>query len=512
MFRPLRFAGGRSMPRLTRTIGAKVTMALAAIGLMAAIVGVFAIHELSVVSEGTTRLADVLLPSVRALEEMSGSTGRYRLSEMELVRARTADERAAADHGLETEIANIEANQAVYEPAIGSAEERHGYEEFMAEWASYLQLHFQMADLAANGKPEEAHAVMVQASGVFKSVQGKLTALVRRNEESARLARDESRAVYVRSRRWAVGILLGLLCFGAACSGIFVRGVNRTLRHLARDIQGNSERLLSAARTLAASATSLDQGSNEQSATLRTTSASIEQMAATTQQNADDSREAARLVIESTRHVQGSNVALSAMLRSMDDIKDSSAQVSKIMKTINEIAFQTNLLALNAAVEASRAGQAGKGFAVVADEVRRLAERSAQAARDTGKLIEASIASSRDGAARVGELATSIVAITDSVGLLKALVQRVSDASVTQADRLRETTRGIVRLEQLADATSSASHDNLTAGDALAAQAGETLVSVQRLEALTGHRGEPRLNAAPRSDLRVQTRVQGSAA
>ena len=88
MFRLLKFAGGRSMPRITlRTIGVKVTMAIAAMGLVSAIVGVFAIHELSVVSEGTARLADVLLPSVRALEEMSGSTGRYRLSEMELLRA-----------------------------------------------------------------------------------------------------------------------------------------------------------------------------------------------------------------------------------------------------------------------------------------------------------------------------------------------------------------------------------------------------------------------------------------
>ncbi len=134
---------------------------------------------------------------------------------------------------------------------------------------------------------------------------------------------------------------------------------------------------------------------------------------------------------------------------------------------------------------------------------------SVESLEDVSRALQSRL---RDGAARVGELATSIVAITDSVGLLKGLVQRVSDASVTQADRLRETTRGIARLEQLTNATSSASHDNLTAGDALAAQAGETLVSVRRLEALTGHRGQPRLNAAVRPELRVRTRVQDSAA
>jgi methyl-accepting chemotaxis protein len=189
--------------------------------------------------------------------------------------------------------------------------------------------------------------------------------------------------------------------------------------------------------------------------------------------------------MESAGRVQGSNVALAAMLRSMDDIRDSSAKVSKIIKTIDEIAFQTNLLALNAAVEAARAGQAGRGFAVVADEVRRLAERSKHAARDTTALIEASIGSSRDGSARVREVADSIGAITDSVDRLKALVERVSNASGSQADQLRDASQAITRLEQLTDTTATASRENLTAGNALARYADETIEAVRRLEVLT---------------------------
>src|SRR6185295_3293520 len=120
------------------------------------------------------------------------------------------------------------------------------------------------------------------------------------------------------------------------------------------------------------------------------------------------SQQAASLMADVDRKVNESNRALGNMVSSMTSIQDSSAKVARIIKTIDEIAFQTNILALNAAVEAARAGEAGMGFAVVADEVRNLAQRSAQAARDTAGLIEESITRSREGSAKVAQVATSI--------------------------------------------------------------------------------------------------------
>ena len=147
----------------------------------------------------------------------------------------------------------------------------------------------------------------------------------------------------------------------------------------------------------------------------------MEEMASMTRKNAENSRSAAALMAEVDAQVRGSNQALGDMVASMAEIQDASKQVAKIMKTIDEIAFQTNILALNAAVEAARAGEAGMGFAVVADEVRNLAQRSAQAARDTADLIEASIGKAHDGNLKVQQVATSI-----SAGASSRLLARMS--------------------------------------------------------------------------------------
>src|SRR5262245_50213257 len=135
---------------------------------------------------------------------------------------------------------------------------------------------------------------------------------------------------------------------------------------------------------------------------------------------------------EATRVLERSNQSLADMVAAMTSIKESSNRVAKIIKTIDEIAFQTNILALNAAVEAARAGEAGMGFAVVADEVRNLAQRSAQAARDTTTLIEGAITSSDAGSGKVELVASAIDAITKSVGQVKGMRSEVREASQQQ--------------------------------------------------------------------------------
>jgi methyl-accepting chemotaxis protein/methyl-accepting chemotaxis protein-1 (serine sensor receptor) len=179
------------------------------------------------------------------------------------------------------------------------------------------------------------------------------------------------------------------------------------------------------------------------------------------------------------------------MVQAMGEINDSSGRISRIIKVIDEIAFQTNILALNAAVEAARAGEAGMGFAVVADEVRNLAQRSAQAARDTAALIEESIAKSNGGKTRVEHVAGSIRTITTSADQIHMLVDEVSKGSQEQARGIQEIARAITQMEQVTQRTAANAEESSAAAQELSAQSRTLNGIVEELYALieNGHAG-----------------------
>jgi methyl-accepting chemotaxis protein/methyl-accepting chemotaxis protein-1 (serine sensor receptor) len=158
------------------------------------------------------------------------------------------------------------------------------------------------------------------------------------------------------------------------------------------------------------------------------------------------------------------------MLSAMEGIATSSVQISKIIKVIDQIAFQTNILALNAAVEAARAGEAGMGFAVVADEVRNLAQRSAQAAKDTATLIEDSIARSLAGKASVDEVAEAIRSITTQSSRVKVLVDEIHTGSRDQSRGIDQVSRAVLQMEHVTQATASNAEQSAAAANQLKSQ------------------------------------------
>jgi methyl-accepting chemotaxis protein/methyl-accepting chemotaxis protein-1 (serine sensor receptor) len=173
-----------------------------------------------------------------------------------------------------------------------------------------------------------------------------------------------------------------------------------------------------------------------------------------------------------------------------------------IIKTIDEIAFQTNILALNAAVEAARAGEAGMGFAVVADEVRNLAQRSAQAARDTATLIEESIGRAQQGSTRVNVVASAITGITDSVTKVKHLVERVNTASHEQAQGIDQVSRAVAEMEKVTQRNAGPAEESAGISEELNTQAEGSMQIVQQLEVLLGQgdcgpAAQPAAHAAP---------------
>ena len=207
------------------------------------------------------------------------------------------------------------------------------------------------------------------------------------------------------------GCIAGLL-FGVLLTFLVTRDISRTMRKATRELRGAARYVSGAAEQIAASAHSLSEGASSQAASLQQTAASSEEISSVAARNAANSKSAAENVIETSARIEEANRNLELMVVSMNEIEASSGKISKIIKVIDEIAFQTNILALNAAVEAARAGEAGTSFAVVAGEVRNLAQRSAQAAKDTAGLIEESIGRANDGEKKLNEVARAIHAIT----------------------------------------------------------------------------------------------------
>jgi methyl-accepting chemotaxis protein len=263
-----------------------------------------------------------------------------------------------------------------------------------------------------------------------------------------------------------------------------VCGINRALRTSAGEMREGAHRVAAAASEVSSFAQALSRGASEQAASLEETSASMEEMSSMTLRNAENSEQAATLMTAAGDAVQQSNLALGGMVDSMRSIEESSTRVGRIIKTIDEIAFQTNILALNAAVEAARAGEAGMGFAVVADEVRNLAQRSAQAARDTAALIEESTERAQAGARKVDTVGQAIRAITDSVARVKGLVDEVSVASRQQAQGIDQVSQAITQMERVTQGNAATAEESAAASEELSAQAETSLTLVGELEAM----------------------------
>ena len=240
-----------------------------------------------------------------------------------------------------------------------------------------------------------------------------------------------------------------------------VRRLNRNLRQTASELAEGAGQVASTAALVSNSSQGLAQGSSEQAASLEETAASSEQINAVAHRNTENSRGAAELVAQSQQKLAQTNQLLEQTVVAMGEINAQSGKISNIIKVIDEIAFQTNILALNAAVEAARAGEAGMGFAVVADEVRNLAQRCAQAARDTAGLIEESLAKSHDGKAKVDLVAKAMGTVIGESARVQTLVEQVNLGSQEQSGGIEQIAKAITQMEQVTQKTAATAEERV---------------------------------------------------
>lgn len=281
-------------------------------------------------------------------------------------------------------------------------------------------------------------------------------------------------------------------------AGAFSRMVTNVSNAM-HNINAASEQVAAGAKNVSDASISLSQGATQQASSVEQLSSSLEEISSQTKRNADNANRANQLTNAAQTSASEGNAHMQEMLGAMAAINDASANISKIIKVIDEIAFQTNILALNAAVEAARAGQHGKGFAVVAEEVRNLAARSAKAAKETTDMIEGSIEKVNGGTKIANQTAEALGVIVDKVSEVAQLVESIATASSEQDMALGQINQGVLQVSQVVQANSATSEEAAAASEQLSAQAELLRQTVQQFRLSTASHGRKTLsgNFAP---------------
>ncbi|WP_187143113.1 methyl-accepting chemotaxis protein [Terriglobus albidus] len=298
-------------------------------------------------------------------------------------------------------------------------------------------------------------------------------------------ASNDARSSVVTAESISMTLLL-LAFIASAVVGWIVIRLERDLRKNVLALNQGAEQIASAASQISSSSQNLARDSSEQAAMIEETSASSEEISSMAKRNADNARSAMGIVGTAVGTSHQSAAAVKECVNSMTSINESSQQIAKIINVIDKISFQTNILALNAAVEAARAGEAGAGFAVVAEEVRNLAQRSAEAARETSALIGAALTNAEDGRTKIESMAEAGAKLEGSFTEIKSLVDQIGDGSSEQVGGVDQIARAIGRMESVTQKNAANAEESAAAAEQLNAQSGALYELAARLGAMVG--------------------------
>jgi methyl-accepting chemotaxis protein/methyl-accepting chemotaxis protein-1 (serine sensor receptor) len=431
-----------------------------------------------------SHLAEGSLPGLALCSRAESALNEMRGDVLKHIGAADQTNRRAAEANIQKLRQTVSETLRQYEKGIQQDEDRALFAKIGPAFERYYAVCDAVLAVSWSGKGTEAYEKYNEQSiktGVFKAAKAAIQAQTEYHRSSG--ARYSAAAAKAAAQaRWMIWVLLVIsVASGCGLLVAIVGSVNRGLRRMAEELSHGTREVKGAAVQVSASSQSLAQGSSEQAASLEETSASTEEIGTMANRNAENSSISAGLMAQSQEKIRETNRQLQEMVAAMEAIDASSAQISRIIKVIDEIAFQTNILALNAAVEAARAGESGLGFAVVADEVRNLAQRCTQAAKDTAGLIQESMARSRGSKDKVHQVAEAIRTITEDSGRIRSLVDEVSVGSREQARGIEHIGKAITQMERVTQTTAANAERSAAAAEELTEQSRAMEELVERL-------------------------------
>ncbi len=499
----------------TWTIGRRIIVMAGILCIVSVLITVWSIYSMRQIQQEGITVSEKNLPGVIQTSTMNylpmiNMVRLYRL----LDSTSAADRKAIEDATLE-DTKKFRAADEIYKATIRTQAERDEYEKLGRIHEHYLGLRAKYLSLVETDREQAKKILTVDMIAALNDFSNQTLLILGKNAEDGEkggreLVRQVQRSTVTLIVVGITGVLIGIVL-----AYLTITRINRKLSQVATSLNQAAHQVGSAANQVSAASQTLADGASQQAASLEETSASLEEIDSQTKRNAEHAETARTLSTDTRPATEQGPPQMQEMVSAMTDIKASSDNIAKIIKTIDEIAFQTNILALNAAVEAARAGEAGAGFAVVAEEVRNLAQRAAHAARETAEKIDDSIAKSARGAELSTRVSSGLEQITEKARKMNDLVGEIATSSKEQAQGLTQVGGAVSQMDRVTQANASSAEETASAAAEMKAQSATMIENVNELMRLVGgsdHRFDTIQPAAASHQYQVPTHEHAAAA